>query len=110
MKRLLTLLLVLPSLLGLAACSDDEGSDQSSSSDIAESEEFNQADVDFATAMIPHHAQALAMVDVTVGRDLSPELTQLAARIREANNQFLGDGVGSYRAASTRAGETAGAR
>ncbi len=41
---------------------------------------FNDADVEFATSMIPHHAQALEMVDLTVGRDLSPEVQAVAAR------------------------------
>ena len=28
--------------------------------------------------MIPHHAQALSMVDLTLGRDLDPEVASLA--------------------------------
>lgn len=87
MKKIIRLTFAIVIALGLTACSDDEGHDghdSSSSSNIAESEEFNQADVDFATDMIQHHAQALSMVDLTVGRELSPELTQLAEQIREA--------------------------
>lgn len=87
MKKIIALTFALATTLGVAACSDDEGHGghgSSSAPDIAESEEFNQADVDFATDMIQHHAQALSMVDLTVGRDLSPELTQLAEQIREA--------------------------
>ena len=34
--------------------------------------------------MIPHHAQALSMVDLTVGKDLSPEIEALAEDIRMA--------------------------
>lgn len=45
---------------------------------------FNDADVSFATDMVQHHAQALAMVDLTLGRDLSPELADLAEQIRQA--------------------------
>lgn len=45
---------------------------------------FNDADVSFATDMVQHHAQALAMVDLTLGRDLSPELAGLAEQIRQA--------------------------
>lgn len=45
---------------------------------------FNHADVSFATDMVQHHAQALAMVDLTLGRDLSPELADLAEQIRQA--------------------------
>ncbi|PWN02266.1 DUF305 domain-containing protein [Nocardioides silvaticus] len=86
MKNLVALVLALATSFSLAACSEDEGhgGHNSSSSDIAESEDFNQADVDFATDMIQHHAQALSMVDLTVGRDLSPGLTQLAEQIRQA--------------------------
>ena len=45
---------------------------------------FNDADVDFATAMIPHHAQALSMVDLTRGRRLSPEVQRLTEQIQAA--------------------------
>jgi uncharacterized protein (DUF305 family) len=40
--------------------------------------------VAFAGDMIQHHAQALAMVDLTVGRDLDPEVLRLAEDIRAA--------------------------
>jgi uncharacterized protein (DUF305 family) len=82
-KNVLALLVAVS--LGLAACSDDpeHGADHPSSS-IAESEDFNQADVDFATDMIQHHAQALSMVDLTMGRPLDPEVQALAEQIRAA--------------------------
>lgn len=44
----------------------------------------NDADVAFATGMIQHHAQALSMVDLTLGRDLDPKAEQLAEDIRAA--------------------------
>ncbi|KRB73125.1 hypothetical protein ASE01_20345 [Nocardioides sp. Root190] len=84
MRKTLTTALFAASLLTLAACSDDGGHDGPSASKITASEEFNQTDVDFATEMIQHHAQALSMVDLTDGRDLSPELTTLAEQIRMA--------------------------
>jgi len=69
-------------LLALTACGGD--TDETTSS-IPDSEPFNQADVDFATQMIPHHAQALLMVDAAAPRDdLSPELTALVEKIRTA--------------------------
>lgn len=78
MKTLTTLLLGLTTALVLAGCSGDKEDD----SDIPASEEFNQADVDFATDMIPHHAQATIMAfDLTEGRDLSPDVDQLAEQI-----------------------------
>jgi uncharacterized protein (DUF305 family) len=60
----------------MTACSSGESPDTG--------EGFNDADVAFATDMIQHHAQALSMVDLTMGRDLSPEVTALAEEIREA--------------------------
>lgn len=85
MRRSTRLLLGIVSVLSLAACSHDSGHDGSvSSSSIDEAEEFNQADVDFATDMIQHHAQALVMVDLTAGRQLSAELTAIAEQIQMA--------------------------
>lgn len=68
--------------LGAAACGTDSASDSSAGSSTAAN--HNDADVTFASAMIPHHAQALVMVDMLEGRDISPELAQLAARIKAA--------------------------
>ena len=44
----------------------------------------HEADVAFATGMIPHHAQALVMVDMAAGREVSPEFTALTEKIRAA--------------------------
>jgi uncharacterized protein (DUF305 family) len=66
----------------LTACgTDDEPNDTSTS---ASSTAHNDADVAFATDMIQHHAQALTMVDLTVSRDLDPEVEALADDIRAA--------------------------
>ena len=65
----------------LVACGDDSGE---SAADIPESADFNAADVEFATQMIPHHAQALEMVEMAEGRDLSPEVADLVERIGAA--------------------------
>lgn len=46
--------------------------------------EHNDADVAFATDMIPHHAQALMMVDMVQGRTLDPDFQALTKAIREA--------------------------
>ena len=84
MKRLhlLPTLLATGALL-LTGCG---GSDEepTSTSTIPASEPFNDADVAFATGMIPHHAQALVMVDMTMGRDLDPEFEALTEQIRAA--------------------------
>lgn len=68
--------------LTLTACGgDDTGATGTS---IPESADFNDADVTFATDMIPHHAQALLMVDLAVTRDVSPGLAGLLDQIRDA--------------------------
>ncbi len=46
--------------------------------------EHNGADVAFAQDMIQHHAQALAMVNLTVERTVGPEFEALAVGIRDA--------------------------
>ncbi|GAA2137296.1 hypothetical protein GCM10009844_04230 [Nocardioides koreensis] len=63
-------------VLALAGCSS---SGSSSSSDG-----HNDADVEFASEMVPHHEQALRMVAMTRGRDLSPQLEGLTQQIRAA--------------------------
>jgi uncharacterized protein (DUF305 family) len=62
--------------LTLAGCSASEPT--------TDSDGFNDADARFATAMIQHHAQALEMVDLTMGRDLEPEMVELTEQIRAA--------------------------
>lgn len=46
--------------------------------------EHNAADVAFASDMIQHHAQALAMVDLAAQRPLRPEVQELTEAIRDA--------------------------
>lgn len=64
-------------VLVLAGCGSDD-------TKVSSSEVFNDADVSFATDMIPHHAQALVMVDMTRGRDLDPEFETLTGQISDA--------------------------
>ena len=74
--------LTLAAGLLLAGCGDDDaGVDAGTANSRTD---HNDADVAFASDMIQHHAQALAMVDLTVGRDLDPEVVQLAEAIRAA--------------------------
>lgn len=49
--------------------------------EVASDTAYNQADVRFASEMIQHHAQALEMVDLTVGRALDPEVQAVAEAI-----------------------------
>ena len=74
--------LTLAAGLLLAGCGDDDaGVDAGTANSRTD---HNDADVAFASDMIQHHAQALAMVDLTVGRDLDAEVVLLAEAIRAA--------------------------
>lgn len=68
-------------LLILSGCGGDDGA--KSPQKLSETE-HNKADVAFATDMIPHHAQAMSMVDMTMDRDLDPEVQELVDAIRAA--------------------------
>lgn len=63
--------------LALAGCADAPNAATTASP-------FNDADVTFLTDMIPHHAQALVMVDMTDGRELTPEFAELTRDIKAA--------------------------
>lgn len=65
----------------LAGCGDD--TDPAETAQVSTSE-HNDSDVAFASDMIQHHAQALSMVDLTLDRDLDPEVQVLAEDIRAA--------------------------
>ncbi len=82
LRRVLPALLLPLTFVVLASCGDGAG--QTGGADGGG--EFNEADVAFATAMIPHHAQALLMVDMAAGRDLDPELVVLTEQIRAAQS------------------------
>jgi uncharacterized protein (DUF305 family) len=71
---------------GLAGCGEDDtaGGTPAAEHTAANGDVYNDADVEFATEMIPHHADALVMVDMTQGRELSPEFARLTEDIREA--------------------------
>ncbi len=70
-------------LLTLSACG---GSDEAETPQKLSETEHNKADVTFASDMIQHHAQALSMVDLTMDRDLEPEVQELADSIRAAQS------------------------
>ncbi len=83
-KTLTVLVATLATMLALASCGGQDDHAEPASHTAADGQEFNDADVAFATEMVQHHAQALAMVDLTIGRDLSPRLGRLAEGIRTA--------------------------
>ncbi|GAA2524924.1 DUF305 domain-containing protein [Pilimelia columellifera] len=47
---------------------------------------FNDADVTFATGMIPHHQQAVEMADMALKRAQSPQVKELATKIKSAQD------------------------
>jgi uncharacterized protein (DUF305 family) len=75
--------LVLGLSLALVGCGAGEQTD-TDTSPSSSGEGHNDNDVAFATDMIQHHAQALAMVDLTKDRDLDPEVEALAEDIQAA--------------------------
>ncbi len=83
-KKLTTLVALLAATSVLAACGENDDASQQETQTAANGDTFNDADVEFATDMIQHHAQALSMVDLTMGRRLDPEVQQLAEGIRGA--------------------------
>ena len=85
-KKLTLPLALLTATLMLAGCGDSGDNNKAGheTHKAANGDKFNDADVDFATDMIQHHAQALQMVDLTMGHDLDPEVSQLTEDIRMA--------------------------
>ncbi len=85
MRRLLITLLVVSALLVLGGCGGDDGdADDAATREAPSATEHNDADVSFATDMIPHHAQALVMVDLSRGRPLDPDVEALMEQIQAA--------------------------
>lgn len=62
----------------LAGCGSSDNGEPLSST------QHNDADVTFASDMIQHHAQALAMVNLAVERPMDPAFKALTERIRDA--------------------------
>ncbi|NJP35805.1 DUF305 domain-containing protein [Micromonospora thermarum] len=83
----------LSALLVTAACSGNDmaGMEHGSGSPTASASAsatatFNDADVMFAQMMIPHHQQAVEMADLASARANDPELKDLAAKIKAAQD------------------------
>lgn len=95
-KKTAGAVIVLVAAVVLAGCSDDSddsgdggmaGMDHSSQSPTTSAEtgaDFNDADVTFATEMIPHHRQAVEMAELAGTRAQSQEVKDLAAEIEGA--------------------------
>lgn len=78
---------LLAAVLLLAACGDDPTSstaESPSSSASARQATFTQQDVDFAAGMHAHHEQAVEMAEMVLAADPTPEVADLAERIKAA--------------------------
>jgi uncharacterized protein (DUF305 family) len=84
MRRLPTSLAALLLMFGLAACGYYSEKESAAPAESASSRRHNVADVQFATDMIQHHSQALEMVNLAIGRDLRPKVSQLVDDIMAA--------------------------
>jgi len=76
-------------VIALAGCSNSgsmAGMDHGSSSPTVSSDgSFNDADVMFATMMVPHHEQAVEMSEMLLAKDdIAPDVADLAQRIMDA--------------------------
>jgi uncharacterized protein (DUF305 family) len=81
-KTLAAIALLATAGLTLTACGDNPDGDATSSTDSAAA--FNDADVNFARLMIPHHEQAIEMAQMAQGRASSGEVLELAESIEAA--------------------------
>ena len=81
LRRTAVALATTSALVATTACGSEP--DDAAAPTLSDTE-HNDADVAFASDMIPHHAQALAMVDLTRDRDLSARTATLVEGIREA--------------------------
>lgn len=80
--------------LALAGCTatapepadtSDHGGSHGSSSTSTPAAEFNDADVMFASMMIPHHEQAIEMSDIMLNKEgVDPQVAELAQEIKDA--------------------------
>jgi len=77
MRRLIAGLLALFAVTALAACSNHATSPEPTGGALA-------ADAMFAQMMIPHHEQAVVMADLAPTRSQNPQILELAAEIKVA--------------------------
>lgn len=71
---------VLLMVLGLGSCGEDDPTGQVRTA--ANGDRISEADVAFAQDLLEQHAESLLVVDLTLGRRLSPEIAELAESVR----------------------------
>ena len=83
-RHAISVVAILLGISVLAACSSSTSGESSSTSGEKAATDHNDADVAFASLMIPHHQQAIEMADMTEGKGTSAEVVSLAAQIKAA--------------------------
>lgn len=86
MKKMLAAFALVTTMgLTLTACGDDSASDADGTSESSgQAAKFNDADVDFAQQMIPHHQQAIEMSQLAKTRAGATDVKTLAEDIEKA--------------------------
>ena len=84
LNKLAPLVALLATMSVLTACGNDDDTADHETHTAANGDKFNDADVEFATDMIQHHAQATQMANMTMRRDLDPDVQKLADDILAA--------------------------
>ncbi|TCC17407.1 DUF305 domain-containing protein [Kribbella speibonae] len=84
---------LLAAVFGVAGCGDSDAGTMpgmnhgsSPSASASTTAVFNDADVAFATQMIPHHQQAITMADLAVKKATTAEVKKLATAIKAAQD------------------------
>lgn len=81
MKRALAVLLI-AIVAVTAACGDDDEPEASTAT--TQQADHNEADVEFAQGMVPHHEQAVEMAKLAATRAQSAQVKELASQIEAA--------------------------
>lgn len=76
--------LVVTSLITAACGSSDEPSTAEPTASVGAA--FNDADIEFAQGMIPHHSQAVEMATIALEQSTNPAILDLATRIQGAQD------------------------
>ena len=93
-KSIATIAAAIAAAVALSGCGNSDRNDANSAApaqtaptqvDADTQGSHNQADVDFARGMIPHHEQAVEMSDIMLAKqDIDPRVAQLAEEIKAA--------------------------
>ena len=77
-----------------AGCGDSSDDDAVPATTEAATGDHNDADVEFAQGMIPHHEQAIEMAELALERAESAEVKDLAQRIKDAQGPEIEEMTG----------------